>query len=92
MQRPSLLTITLPVLLGYIPLGITFGYLMVSQGINWYIPIIFSVFVFAGAAQFLAVGLVVHHASLLDTAIATFFINLRPHLGKTPVFHFWHHR
>ena len=77
MSRPSLLSITLPVLLGYIPLGITFGFLMVSQGIAWYIPIIFSIFVFAGAAQFMAVGLLVNHASLLDTAIATFLINLR---------------
>ena len=77
MQRPSLLTITLPVLLGYIPLGITFGFLMVSQGIPWYIPILFSIFVFAGAAQFLAVGLVVNHASLMDTAVATFLLNLR---------------
>lgn len=77
MHRPSLFTITLPVLLGYIPLGMTFGFLMVSQGIAWYIPILFSIFVFAGAAQFLAVGLVVNHASLLDTAIATFLINLR---------------
>ena len=77
MKPPSLFSITLPVFLGYIPLGITFGFLMVSQGIAWYIPIIFSVFVFAGAAQFLAVGLVVNHASLMDTAIATFLINLR---------------
>ena len=77
MKSPSLFSITLPVFLGYIPLGITFGFLMVSQGIAWYIPIIFSVFVFAGAAQFLAVGLVVNHASLMDTAIATFLINLR---------------
>ena len=77
MKHPSLFTITLPVFLGYIPLGITFGFLMVSQGIAWYIPIVFSVFVFAGAAQFLAVGLVVNHASLMDTAIATFLINLR---------------
>ncbi len=77
MKPPSLLSITLPVLLGYIPLGITFGFLMVSQGIAWYIPIIFSVFVYAGAAQFLAVGLVVNHAPLIDTAIATFLLNLR---------------
>ncbi len=77
MQRPSLFAISLPVLLGYIPLGMTFGFLMVSQGIAWYIPILFSVFVYAGAAQFLAVGLVLNHASLLDTAIATFLINLR---------------
>ena len=72
MKPPSLFSITLPVFLGYIPLGITFGFLMVSQGIAWYIPIVFSVFVFAGA-----VGLVVNHASLMDTAIATFLINLR---------------
>ena len=43
---PSLFTITLPVLLGYIPLGITFGFLMVSQGIAWYIPILFSIFLY----------------------------------------------
>ena len=77
MQRPSLFAISLPVLLGYIPLGMTFGFLMVSQGIPWYIPILFSIFVFAGAAQFLAVGLVVNHASLMDTAVATFLLNLR---------------
>ena len=77
MQRPSLFAISLPVLLGYIPLGMTFGFLMVSQGIAWYIPILFSLFVYAGAAQFLAVGLVLNHATLLDTAIATFLINLR---------------
>ena len=77
MKQPSLLSITLPVLLGYIPLGMTFGFLMVSHGISWYIPIIFSIFVYAGAAQFLAVGLVVNNASLLDTAIATFLVNLR---------------
>ncbi len=77
MKHPSLFAITLPVFLGYIPLGITFGFLMVSQGIAWYIPIVFSVFVFAGAAQFLAVGLVLNHASLVDTALATFLINLR---------------
>ena len=90
-HRPSLLTISLPVLLGYIPLGMTFGFLMVSQGIPWYIPILFSLFVYAGAAQFLAVGLVVNHASLLDTAIATFLINLRHVFYGLSLFDFMPH-
>lgn len=73
----ALFSLTLPVLLGYIPLGMTFGFLMVSQGIAWYVPLLFSVFVYAGAAQFLAVGLLVNHAPLLDIAVATLLINLR---------------
>jgi 4-azaleucine resistance transporter AzlC len=77
MKQRSLFTLTLPVFLGYIPLGMTFGFLMVSKGIAWYIPMIFSVFVFAGAAQFLAVGLVVNQVPLIDTAIATALINMR---------------
>jgi 4-azaleucine resistance transporter AzlC len=77
MKQRSLFTLTLPVFLGYIPLGMTFGVLMVSKGIAWYIPMIFSVFVFAGAAQFLAVGLVVNQVPLIDTAIATALMNMR---------------
>lgn len=83
----TLFSITLPVFLGYIPLGMTFGFLMVSQGIAWYIPMIFSVFVFAGAAQFLAVGLIVNHVPLLDIAIATFLMNMRHAFYGLSLFH-----
>ena len=77
MNHRSLYTLTLPVLLGYIPLGLTFGFLMVSQGIAWYVPIVFSVFVYAGAAQFLAVGMIVNRVPLADVALLTFLLNLR---------------
>ena len=91
MKLRTLFSITLPVFLGYIPLGMTFGFLMVSQGIAWYVPMIFSVFVFAGAAQFLAVGLVVNHAPLLDTAIATFLMNMRHVFYGLSLFHLLPH-
>ncbi|MGL4766761.1 MAG: AzlC family ABC transporter permease [Formosimonas sp.] len=87
MNLRTLFSTTLPVFLGYIPLGMTFGFLMVSQGIDWYVPIIFSVFVYAGAAQFLAVGLVVNHVPLLDTAIATLLMNMRHVFYGLSLFH-----
>lgn len=74
----QLLSITLPVALGYVPLGMAFGVLFASQlDYHWYIATAMALFVFAGSAQFLSVGLLANQAGLLEVGIAIFLLNAR---------------
>jgi 4-azaleucine resistance transporter AzlC len=68
---------TVPVFLGYIPLGMAFGLLLSGAGYHWIYAFIMSLFVYAGSAQFLAVALLVAGAGLTDFAVATLLLNLR---------------
>lgn len=69
---------TVPVVLGYFPLGFAFGLLFVDQvGAGWIYALLMSLIVFAGAAQFLAVGLLAAGAGIVEIAAATFVLNAR---------------
>jgi 4-azaleucine resistance transporter AzlC len=68
---------TIPVLMGYIPLGMAFGLLLSSLNMPWYYAFFMSIFIFAGAGQFLALGLFATQATILEIGIATFLLNLR---------------
>lgn len=81
MNRKAMKTVfldTVPVMTGYLCLGIGFGILLCEKtgyGLGWSAAM--AVFVFAGSAQYLAVGLFAEHASLISAAIATLLINAR---------------
>lgn len=62
---------------GYIPLGLAFGMYAVSQGIAWWWIPIFSVTLYAGSMQFVAVQLITGGAGLFTIAFTTFFVNFR---------------
>jgi 4-azaleucine resistance transporter AzlC len=68
---------TIPVLLGYIPLGMAFGFLLDGAGYHWGYAFLMSLFVYAGSAQFLAVALLAAGAELTEFVIATLLLNLR---------------
>ena len=68
---------SLPVMFGYIPLGMAFGILFQDLGYPWYFAAVMAVFVFAGAAQFMAIGLLAAHAGLLEVAVSTLALNSR---------------
>lgn len=68
---------TVPVLLGYIPLGITYGLLFSRLGYHWAYAPISSLLIFAGSAQFLSVGLLAAHASLQEIFFSTLILNAR---------------
>ena len=72
-----LISSTFPVLFGYIPLGLAFGLLFQDLGYAWYFATIMAVFIYAGTAQFMAIGLLAAGAGLFEIAIATFLINSR---------------
>lgn len=66
-----------PVILGYIPMGAAYGILARQGGIGLFPTIFMSVVVFAGASQFIAVGLLVGGATSFEVVLTTFFVNLR---------------
>jgi 4-azaleucine resistance transporter AzlC len=68
---------SIPVLLGYLTIGIAFGILLVKSGQSWPLATIMSLVVFAGAAQFMAVGLLAAGVSIAEIAVLTFLINAR---------------
>lgn len=68
---------SVPVLSGYLPLGATFGVLFSDLGYHWLYATAMGLFIFAGAGQFLAVGLIANQASLTEMAIATLLLNSR---------------
>ena len=71
------LSLSIPVAMGYVPLGMVFGFLFVQAGGAWWIVPPFSILVFAGAAQFMVIPMLVAGMSLGSIALATLVVNLR---------------
>jgi 4-azaleucine resistance transporter AzlC len=68
---------SIPVLLGYVTIGFAFGLLLVKSGQPWWLAPLMSVIVYAGAAQFMAVGLLAAGTSIAEMAVLVFVINAR---------------
>lgn len=70
-------TRTLPVMAGYIFLGIAFGILADSYGFSPLTALAMSIFVYAGSAQFLGVALMAAHTALPQVFFLVFVLNFR---------------
>ena len=68
---------TLPVLTGYLVLGMGFGVIMHANGYGIWYALAMSVFIYAGSMQYAAIGLFTGGASLLTTALTTLAVNAR---------------
>ena len=68
---------TIPVLLGYTAIGIAFGLLLVHAGYPLFLAPIMSLLIYAGAAQYIAVGLFTAGAGLFEIAAVTLLVNSR---------------
>lgn len=68
---------SLPVLMGYIPLGVVFGFLFVQAGGTPAMAALASVLVYGGASQYMMVPMVAAGLPVLSIAFATAVINLR---------------
>ena len=73
----SALKVTFPVFLGYIPLGIAFGFLFTGAGYHWVYALLMSTFIYAGSVQFISVALLAAGAGLMEFLTLTLLINLR---------------
>ena len=68
---------TVPVLTGYLVLGMGFGVIMNANGYGIILPAVMSVFIYAGSMQYAAVGLLTGGASLITVALTTLAVNAR---------------
>lgn len=68
---------TVPVMFGYVPIGIAFGLLLTQSGYNWICAVVMSVFIYSGATQFLAISFFVHNTAMIEIAVTTLLLNLR---------------
>jgi len=69
--------VTIPVLFGYLAIGIPFGLMLVSAGYPWWLAPVMSVLMYAGAGQYMAVSLFAAGANLSVTAITMLLLNIR---------------
>jgi 4-azaleucine resistance transporter AzlC len=69
--------LTIPVMLGYVTVGMAFGMLFESTGLSAGTGIFMSLLIYAGSMQFIALDLFLESIGFLQIALLTFFINMR---------------
>jgi 4-azaleucine resistance transporter AzlC len=67
----------LPIVLGYVPIGLAYGVLAQKAGLSALNTLLMSLIVYAGSAQLIAVGLFARGAPPLSIVLTTFVVNLR---------------
>ena len=65
------------VALGLIPLGLAFGLLLTQMGFAWWWAPIFSLLIYAGSMEFLALNLVTTGVGPVSAAVTGFMVNFR---------------
>lgn len=63
--------------MAYVPLGIAFGVLVSTSGINWYWAPMSALAIFAGSIEFLSVGLAVSGVPIGQVALTALVVNFR---------------
>lgn len=66
-----------PIMLGYLPIAITYGVLAKQTGMSLFELTTMSALVYAGASQFMAVNMIAVSATMIEIIIATFVLNFR---------------
>ncbi|MGI6730835.1 MAG: AzlC family ABC transporter permease [Anaerovoracaceae bacterium] len=69
--------LTIPVMLGYLSIGIAFGLLFEKAGYNFIWALLTSLIVYAGAMQFIAVSFFYGGIGLIQIALMTLVVNFR---------------
>src|SRR5690625_1295978 len=66
-----------PIILGYIPVAITFGVLAAQSGLSLIQLTMMSALVYAGASQFMGVNMIVAGSAAVEIIVANFVLNFR---------------
>ena len=67
----------MPIAVGVVPLGLAFGVLMVQTGFDWWWTPIFSIIIYAGSMEFLAISMVPGGVTPAVAAVTGFMVNFR---------------
>ena len=68
---------SLPIMAGYVVLGMGFGILMESKGYAWWWTALMSAAIYAGSMQYVAIDLLTGGATLIASALMTLLVNIR---------------
>lgn len=68
---------SIPIMAGYIVLGLGFGLLLQDAGYGWWWAALMSIMIYAGSMQYVAVDLLAGGASLITAALMTLMVNIR---------------
>lgn len=71
------ITSAIPIVIGYFPIAMAFGLLAKNASISLIDTALFSMMVYAGASQFMALDLIIIGVSTSSIILATFLLNLR---------------
>ncbi|MCM3787946.1 AzlC family ABC transporter permease [Domibacillus indicus] len=69
--------------IGYVPAALTYGLLAKSAGLTLAEAMSLSIFVFAGAAQYIALSLITIGTGIFEIVLTTFILNIRHFLMST---------
>lgn len=69
--------VTIPVLMGYLAIGVAFGLMLQSIGYSAPWAVLMSLVIYAGSGQYLGVSLLAMGAPLTEVALMTFIVNFR---------------
>ncbi|WNG85729.1 AzlC family ABC transporter permease [Mycobacterium sp. ITM-2016-00317] len=73
----SVVSLTAPIGLAFIPLGMALGFLVVHAGLAWWWAPVFAAVIYAGSLEFLMVHLAASAAPIATVALTTFVVNSR---------------
>lgn len=68
---------TLPICVGFLFLGMSYGFLMRSKGFSFVYPVLMSAFIFAGSMEFVTVNLLLSAFNPLYAFFLTLMVNAR---------------
>lgn len=68
---------TLPICIGFMVLGISYGFFMSSKGFSFFYPMLMSLLIFAGSMEFVTVGLLLSPFNPLHAFVLAFLVNAR---------------
>ncbi|WP_369693539.1 AzlC family ABC transporter permease [Methanobrevibacter gottschalkii] len=75
----------IPITFGYIPMGIGYAAIAIKAGMSPLETVAMSIFVYAGAGQFIAASMVLSSASIMAIVLTNFVVNLRYFVMSTCV-------
>ena len=78
-----------PILISFIPVGLAYGILMQTSGLNWVWTGACSLFIFAGSLQFLAVSFFAGGISLVSVTVMALLLNSRHIFYGIPFIEQW---
>lgn len=68
---------TIPVMAGYLVLGLGFGIVLQNHGYGVFYALMMSVLIYAGSMQFMAINLITAGAGMITVALTTLMVNAR---------------